>query len=470
MSIAEQIMLGTQQQSKNWSVLSENLGRLGREVGNQLALEQYQKQAAEALPAMQQQMQAALQDAGSGRSADAYSKLLPLISNPAYNQNPILLPGLEYIMKATKDASDNFLTSQKTQQGSELSLADAFIASQLGMPLPQKPGAVTTPAAGGVGTGQPPTNNQPTTDTSKLPVYGNDKPIAGKHLQEIDIMNLQPQETGEFTVPIPMASGKTMYGRYLTALPVQDGQAGGDQQVQPTSETQVRNIKDVEAISNKLIAPEGKEGKTFAESMGESSQMIWDKSNISPYAKSFKRIDGLDRYIQGAEGITVLEQPDVLRQKGMNVSTNSGVSLSFENIDPNYDYQKNSTPFEQKITDNIAILNDDDDLQTAINKLGGFENISFITLPRNQGYAIRLPDGKKVQIDKDTLEAARFVGAIPQSAKNAMMPLYGTEINIPAPNVRRNKQNLKELEGRVGTDPKTGKKFKIVNGTPVAVD
>ncbi len=57
MSIAEQIMLGTQQQSKNWSVLSENLGRLGREVGNQLALEQYQKQAAEALPAMQQQMQ-----------------------------------------------------------------------------------------------------------------------------------------------------------------------------------------------------------------------------------------------------------------------------------------------------------------------------------------------------------------------------------------------------------------------------
>jgi len=465
MSIAEMIMEGGKQQSQSWSVLSENLGRLGQQVGNQLAMREYQKQAAEALPAMQQQMQAALQDAGSGRSADAYSKLLPLISNPSYNQNPILLPGLEYIMKATKDTSDDFLMKQKTQQGSELSLADAFIASKLGMPLPQKPGAVTTPAAE-----QPPTSNQPTTDTSKLPVYGNDKPIAGKHLQEIDIMNLQPQETGEFTVPIPMASGKTMYGRYLTALPVQDGQAGGDQQVQPTSETQVRNIKDVEAISNKLIAPEGKEGKTFAESMGESSQIIWDKSNISPYAKSFKRIDGLDRYIQGAEGITVLEQPDVLRQKGMNVSTNSGVSLSFENIDPNYDYQKNSTPFEQKITDNIAILNDDDDLQTAINKLGGFENISFITLPRNQGYAIRLPDGKKVQIDKDTLEAARFVGAIPQSAKNAMMPLYGTEINIPAPNVRSKKQNLAELEGRVGTDPKTGKKFKIVNGTPVAVD
>jgi len=117
MSIAEMIMQGGNQQSKSWSVLSENLGRLGQEVGNQLAMREYQKQAAEALPAMQQQMQAALQDAGSGRSADAYSKLLPLISNPAYNQNPILLPGLEYIMKATKDTSDDFLMSQKTNQG-----------------------------------------------------------------------------------------------------------------------------------------------------------------------------------------------------------------------------------------------------------------------------------------------------------------------------------------------------------------
>ena len=455
---------GTERQSKNWSVLSENLGRLGREVGNQLALQQYQKQAAEALPVLQQQMQAALQDAGSGRSADAYSKLLPLISNPQYNQNPMLLPALEFAMKATKDESDNFLMKQKTQQGSQYGLADYIIAQKFGINLPQ-PGAVTTPAAE-----QPPTSNQPTTDTSKLPVYGNDKPIAGKHLQEIDIMNLQPQETGEFTVPIPMASGKTMYGRYLTALPVNENQVGGDQQVQPTSETQVRTMRDAEAITNKLIAPEGKVGKTFAESMGESSQMIWDKSNISQYAKSFKRIDGLDRYIQGAEGITVLDQPDILREKGMNVSTNSGVSLSFENIDPNYDYQKNSTPFEQRITDNIAILNDDDNLQNAINKLGGFENISFITLPRNQGYAIKLPDGKKVQVNEDTVKAARFMATIPQSAKNAMMPLYGTEINIPAPNVRSKKQNLAELEGRVGTDPKTGKKFKIVNGTPVAVD
>ena len=108
MSIAEQIMLGTQQQSKNWSVLSENLGRLGQQVGQQLAMREYQKQAAEALPVIQQQMQAALKDAGKGRSADAYSKLLPLLSNPAYTQNQFILPvlntGLELTGLAAQDS------------------------------------------------------------------------------------------------------------------------------------------------------------------------------------------------------------------------------------------------------------------------------------------------------------------------------------------------------------------------------
>lgn len=102
------IMEGGKQQSQSWSVLSENLGRLGQQVGQQLAMREYQKQAAEALPVIQQQMQAALQDAGKGRSADAYSKLLPLISNPAYTQNQFILPvlntGLELTGLAAQDS------------------------------------------------------------------------------------------------------------------------------------------------------------------------------------------------------------------------------------------------------------------------------------------------------------------------------------------------------------------------------
>ena len=107
MSIAEQIMMGTQQQEKSWSVLSENLGRLGQQVGQQLAMREYQKQAAAELPVIQQQMQAALRDAGEGRSADAYSKLVPLISNPQYNQNPLLLPALKYGADLTQKTAED---------------------------------------------------------------------------------------------------------------------------------------------------------------------------------------------------------------------------------------------------------------------------------------------------------------------------------------------------------------------------
>ena len=107
MSIAEQIMMGTQQQEKSWSVLSENLGKLGQQVGQQLAMREYQKQAAAELPVIQQQMQAALSDAGSGDPSAAYSKLLPLISNPSYTQNPYILPALDAGMKLTQSTAED---------------------------------------------------------------------------------------------------------------------------------------------------------------------------------------------------------------------------------------------------------------------------------------------------------------------------------------------------------------------------
>lgn len=103
MSIAEQIMLGTQQTN----VLAKNLSALGQQVGQQLAMREYQKQAAAELPVIQQQMQSALQDAGSGDPSAAYSKLLPLISNPSYTQNPYILPALDAGMKLTQSTAED---------------------------------------------------------------------------------------------------------------------------------------------------------------------------------------------------------------------------------------------------------------------------------------------------------------------------------------------------------------------------
>ena len=90
MSIAEMIMEGGKQQSQSWSVLAKNLGDLGREVGNQLALQQYQKQAAEALPAMQAAYRSAMDDVSRGSVSEGYQKFIDAQLQFGTSQNPFI--------------------------------------------------------------------------------------------------------------------------------------------------------------------------------------------------------------------------------------------------------------------------------------------------------------------------------------------------------------------------------------------
>jgi hypothetical protein len=423
MSIAEQIMLGTQQQSKNWSVLSENLGRLGREVGNQLALEQYQKQAAAELPVIQQQMQAALQDAGSGRSADAYSKLLPLISNPQYNQNPMLLPALEFAMKATKDESDNFLMKQKTQQGSQYGIADLLLAKQFGVDLPQQPGAVTPPA-----TGQPPT-------TPKPPATG------------------QP--------PIVEPSDD------LTAKFIDDDQQALTDSANVFSEIQqkVQNEGTSAALAS----------LNYVDDTQFSDKNIKENFDIIKLPQSASRFLG-----EGIETMAVPKNIEGLRQKGITIKGQLG-NISYENVNNSEESKNLRQKFLSTIDSQINRLDKSTEINELIRYYGGFDKIG----PYTEGekgviyWKIKDKEGKDktIKLRPGTADSPGlkelFIGVInaPNQAAILGMPMLRSEgINIPAPNVPSKKQNLAELEGRVGTDPKTGKKFKIVNGTPVAVD
>ncbi len=90
MSIAEMINQGTERQSKNWSVLSENLGRLGQQVGQQLAMREYQKQAAEALPAMQAAYRSAMDDVSRGSVSEGYKKFIDAQFQFGGSQNPFI--------------------------------------------------------------------------------------------------------------------------------------------------------------------------------------------------------------------------------------------------------------------------------------------------------------------------------------------------------------------------------------------
>jgi len=112
MSIAEMIMQGGKQQSQSWSVLSENLGRLGQEVGNQLALREYQKQAATALPAMQAAYRSAMEDVGKGQLATGYQKFIDAQIQFGASQNPLIAGQAELIGKGFTD----FATMYEKQQ------------------------------------------------------------------------------------------------------------------------------------------------------------------------------------------------------------------------------------------------------------------------------------------------------------------------------------------------------------------
>jgi hypothetical protein len=386
--------------------------------------------------------------AGQGQSGAAYSKMIGMLTPEVMNtpQSMTLVKlGIDAIGKST----DDFIMGQRATQSTSgmdsilpiLALTNPQLASQLTAARTQ------TGTGNQVGTGNKPTTPQPA-------------PSGESNIsqdQDVDLSSLSATKTTEFSVPVQTNEG-TKYARPKMEGPFPTDQGAGQPQApSPTQAVYAQRQTDI----NKAV----ESGVPFSAIMAESTKMIWDKDSIKPFAKGFKSIAGIDRYIPGAEGVAILESPDQLKQKGMNISSKGGVSLSFENIDPLYDYQAAKEPFNKSVSDSVAILNADNDLQKAIKKLGGFQNISFST-KRGKNYIPYQEDGvsKSIEVKDATRKATEFMLGVAQGAKDAFMPLYGTEIDIPAVGGGR---DIKSLEGKIGTDPKTGKQFKIVNGQPV---
>jgi hypothetical protein len=401
MSIAELIMQGTNRASESTAWVGDSLAKLGQQVGASLAEREQQKQAQEMLPFLQQSMQESMKLAGQGQSGAAYSKMLGTL-NPETLNNPQLMPFVKLGFDAIGKSTDDYLLSQKATQSTSgmdsilpiLALTNPQLASQL------------TAARTQTGTGNQPTTTQP---TGTIGSGGG----AVAHFETL--VDGLPTDQGS----APQDSG-------LTA-PV-GTQTQTNQQA--PSPTQANVAKGFEAIKQQIDS-----GTPFSSVMSESTKMIFPKDSVQPFAKRIISMPKLGKYILGAEGITELDSPDVLRQKGMNISSRSGMSLSYENIDPLYDYQKGNKPFSEKINEAVSILDSDANLQKAIKALGGFENISFVT-DKKGNFSIEIPKGDKterVPISKDTRNSVEFIAGVPQAAKNAMMPLYGTDvIDMPA--------------------------------------
>lgn len=115
MSIAELIMQGTNRSSESTAWVGDSLAKLGQNVGAALAQREQQKQAQEMLPMFQQSMQDSMRLAGEGKSGEAYSMLMPFLTDPSVARNPFMMPALEAGIKMNQIAADDFLRKSQIE-------------------------------------------------------------------------------------------------------------------------------------------------------------------------------------------------------------------------------------------------------------------------------------------------------------------------------------------------------------------
>jgi hypothetical protein len=110
--------MGQQQLNYGMSV-GQSLQQLGQRVGQQLAQKEYQRQAAEALPAMQESYRQAFDKIQRGNISEGYMDVLNTGMQFGSNQNPFLMGFIEQANKFAKEAGDVTLSQgwQNIQRG-----------------------------------------------------------------------------------------------------------------------------------------------------------------------------------------------------------------------------------------------------------------------------------------------------------------------------------------------------------------
>lgn len=120
MSIAELIMTGTERASKSTDWVADSLAKIGDNVSKVLREREQQKQAQEMLPFLQQSMQESMTLAGQGKSGEAYSILMPFLTDPSVARNPFMMPALEAGIKMNQIAADDFLRQSQIEATKEM--------------------------------------------------------------------------------------------------------------------------------------------------------------------------------------------------------------------------------------------------------------------------------------------------------------------------------------------------------------
>ena len=408
MSIAEMIMQGGNQQSKNWSVLSENLGKLGQQVGNQLAMREYQKQAAEALPAMQAAYRSAMDDVSMGSVSEGYKKFMDAQFQFGTSQNP-------FIADAAKNAGgilgQAFVAYEKQQQR-QAQYGGGSGGVGGGPRMPQGPAAFFN-------------QSPPTTETN----YSGE----GEGMGGAGNVDRQPANQ-----PVALWADQ-IDAEATNGLPVMQGSTA--QQQNPFEENWSFTIDGYNPPTKEFEKKALEDNKEFINSPPEKQQKFKDSvsSTVNPRGTEFIEAPGLSNF-KGFEDIsgiyipkeTYIQFPESLSlqedEKGSKYTTKFvQKTVNQQQMDKANALAYTDLPTAiRRINDNQTLQrffteNTPDQLdvgETTKDMEGGKQFVGYIGVRGTDNY---------IDLSKDDLAAARIITGLPSTSKTLLSPLAKAE-------------------------------------------
>lgn len=348
------------QQANYGAAVGQSLAQLGQQVGQQLAMREYQKQAAAALPAMQASYKSAFDKMGQGQYADGYMELLNTNLQFGATTNPFIAQFAE----------------QANQTAKQMESALWRQAQYGGM----KSTGATQPRP------------------SLLPAFEEAGGMEG--MEAIDVTD----QTVDFTQPVvevPLPGEEQAPVPSAVAIPPQE------EQLPPpmARPTPIQNKAATAARKYFSLAPN--EQAALDKETTYTMEELKNNYEVAPVA-------GLSRFIPGATGVGI-PKPTERKEKRISITNEGRQTLSIEKK-----YLEETTnkakEFASNLADAVAQVESSADAMEVIAKAGG---INRITAKKSGDlfYVKPVTGGEEIEVDEntyraiDTIKGARAIGA-----------------------------------------------------------
>jgi hypothetical protein len=386
MSIAELIMTGTNRASESTAWVGDSLAKLGQNVRAALAQKQQQKQAQEMLPFLQQSMQESMALAGSGKTGEAYAKLMPFLTDPSTVNNPYVLPAIGAATKFIDEESNNFLKKEqlRIQEGMYNQRSD-YNSERIRLLEEKQAGQDTSYQQGyesAAGIGGPRNVGTPLTSSEQQPIIDAAKDVTNSVLLPDEVPQQASGLPAMETKPFTMESDAAIFAQLA------------EQPYQPSEEVVQKFQKNFNQYQS--ASPKGKQKIESERTIvyDNVNELKNDLPNLNTQFDAFTQLNAgaVDPTLVGAKYLRDVE-------KGKNAK---GQISGYE---PNVGAVKSV----QELQTAFNLVNGRRDLSELYTKAGGWKGVELKGTPEEKatGDALNGTPAKYEVINKKTNEAIK---------------------------------------------------------------